>query len=97
MSDTVIEIPVGSIEYLYADIEGDVVLDAQPVAIGLGGAPNTTTWREAGWIGIAGTARTARVLLDGTLGVASYPIWVKVTDNPEVPIIHCGKLKIVNR
>lgn len=96
MSDTTIEIPLGSVEYLYADLEGDILLDGT-VEMALGGAPNDVTWESADWVGDVGMTRSARVLLDGTLAQGTYYLWARVTDTPEVPIIKCGKVKIVVR
>lgn len=29
------------------------------------------------------------------LAAGTYNVWVKVTDSPEVPVLHCGYLKVV--
>lgn len=96
MSDTTIEIPLGSVEYLYADLTGDILLDGT-VEMALGGAPDAVTWEPADWVGDVGMSRSARVLLDGSLAQGTYNVWARVTDTPEAPIIKCGRVKVVTR
>ena len=91
---TEVEIPEGSVEYLFADVTADQTLDAQPVEIGVGRTVDTAAWEAATWLGDAGTTRTARILLDGTLEVGKHLVFVRVTDNPEVPIVKAGVLRI---
>lgn len=96
MSDVTVEIPLGSVEYLYADITADVALDGS-IEIGIGGPPNEATWQTAAWVGDVDLSRSARVLLDGSLALGTYLMWARITDSPEIPIIKCGKVKIVVR
>lgn len=92
-----IEIPYGSREFLYADVTADVTLDAQVVEIGVGRTVTDATWLAAGWQGDAGTTRSARALLDGTLALGKWSVFVRITDNPEIPIIHAGVLRVISR
>lgn len=97
-------IPSGSVEFLtvLVDTGGVATLSSQPVAFALtavGYDPDgTTTWRSASWSGEAGTSRSAAILIGpGTshiIAEGKYEVWVKVTDNPESPIVHAGRLTI---
>ena len=85
----------GSKEYLYVDITADQALDDQPVEVAVTTArPAVDSWQAATWVGDVGTSRSARILLDGLLTVGAYTVWVRLTDNPEVPILNAGRLKI---
>jgi hypothetical protein len=101
-------IPSGSVEFLTAWIDSDsdgsegVTLSAQPVAIALqpiGSSPDEdTTWRTATWTGSPGTGRAAAILVGpGTthvIPVGHYDVWGTITDNPEIPLVYCGRLRI---
>jgi hypothetical protein len=89
-----VKVPIGSVEYLYVDIKTDRQLDSQAVEIALSVDLPPTVWLSAEWQGSAGTFRSARVLLDGTLAKGVYDIWARITDNPETPIIHAGRLRV---
>lgn len=91
---TEIEMEKGSIEYLYADVTSDIALDQQAVEIAIAPTVQTAVWLTAAWTGDAGNDRTCRVLLDGTLAAGKYMIFVKIHDNPEIPIIKAGSLKV---
>jgi hypothetical protein len=88
----------GSIEYLYADIRADRVLDTQAVAMCV--TPDTTpstasdAWRSAAWTGPVGKYRSARILVDGDLPRGLYNVFARITDMPEAPIIPVGKLRV---
>lgn len=85
----------GSVEYLYADIRTDRVLDQQSVVMNVSDTDDPgTTWRDAEWVGPPGKFRSARILIDGNLSEGVYYIFAKITDAPEVPIIPVGKLRI---
>jgi hypothetical protein len=97
-------IPSGSVEFLsvWVDTDGVATLSSQPVAIALtplrSDPDDDTTWRGASWAGSAATARSAAILIGpGTsheIDAGKYEVWVKVTDNPETPIVHAGRLTI---
>lgn len=59
---------------------------------------STTTWHTASWL--AGAATPTAKLLVGpnggavTLGVGGYQVWVKITDNPETPVLWSGPLVV---
>jgi hypothetical protein len=81
--------PRGAIEYVYAEIESDVVLDTEPVEISLDGL----TWVGATWLGLPGTTRVATALFDfGDYPRNTYKVRVRVTSLPEVPIIYVGEV-----
>lgn len=94
MSDTTIEVPQGTVEYLYADVVADRTLNSQPVEIGLGTTVTAATWDDAQWTGASGTSRSCRILLDGSQVAGRYAIFVRITDTPEIPIIKAGYLKV---
>lgn len=85
----------GSIEYLYADIRTDRIIDAQAVSMSISDSDDPTAWQTAEWVGRASKFRSARILLDGTLPEGLYNVFARITDNPEVPIIHVGRLRII--
>jgi hypothetical protein len=82
----------GSIEYLEVTVTCDFTLNTQPVEFSF----DQTVWRTATWQGSAGTTRTARLLLDSSNTPAgrSATIWVRITDDPEIPILDAGRLNI---
>lgn len=52
---------------------------------------NPTTWVPASWVTVTGVYY-ATVLIGpgsaiGALPVGQYQVWVKVTDNPEIPVL----------
>lgn len=55
--------------------------------------PTDADWVAADWV-----AGAARVLI-GAAGVVllpgTYTVWVRITDNPEVPVLQAGELVIV--
>lgn len=70
-----------------------VDLDAQPVYITF----DRAIYYTAEWVGDVGPTRTARLLMDDSnlpTGKTST-IYVRVTDNPEAPIIAAGKLNVL--
>lgn len=89
-----VKVPVGSVEYLYVDIKTDRLLDTQAIEVAFSVDLPPTLWHTASWQGDPGKFRSARVLLDGSLAKGVYDIWARVTDNPETPIIHAGRLRI---
>lgn len=89
MTDTERTILRGSVEYLDVVVTADVSLDAQAVAISF----DRTTWLTATWQGSAGQTRTASILgNDSNLPNLSGPVFIKVTDSPEVPVQRAGYL-----
>lgn len=58
-----------------------------------GAKPTSSDWQSASWIssGVAGILVGPGGL---TVAVGSYIGWVKVTDNPEIPVIPAGILEI---
>ena len=57
------------------------------------------TWNPGQWASttpLPGGAYTARCLVGPggaiTLTPATYTVWVKITDSPEIPVINCGQL-----
>lgn len=85
----------GSVEYLYADIRADHVLGTQAVEMSLSNDATPGPWVAAEWVGDPGKYAAARVLLDGTLTPGIYNVYVKISDQPEVPIIFAGRMRIV--
>lgn len=81
-------------EYLEVDVTASVPLgDSVTVAFSL---DRGATWLSAAWVGTEGLQRTAAHLLDTAgIGEDDYPVWVKLTDSPEVPIIKAGTISVV--
>jgi len=80
------------------DPTGDVVEFAFTA---VGGRPST--WYSGGWDGtqpIPGSnAYVAQVLIGPgssgpTLGAGRYTVWIRITDNPEQPVIQIGQLTV---
>jgi hypothetical protein len=98
----------GSVEWVSAWIDSaadggaGITLSAQVVAIAVQPAriepDEDTTWRTAAWAGTAGVARAARILIgpstSNVIPKGEYDIWSKLTDNPEIPEVHHGRLSI---
>lgn len=85
----------GSVEYLAVRVVADVTLaDDLPVALSFdrdSNDPAAATWHDAAWEGAAGTTRTASLLVnDAILGSKSARVFVRITDDPEVPIVQAG-------
>lgn len=82
----------GTVELLSVSVTADVTLDAQPVEISF----DRSTWLSATWIGTAGTTRSAQVLLDATNlpSVGNWPVFVRVTDDPEIPVMLAGGIRV---
>lgn len=90
----------GTIEYLDVVVTADVELTGDVDLSFDHGA----TWTAATWQGTAATTRTARILLDTTATddddaliwpKRSYPVWARLADTPEVPVISAGSLRVV--
>lgn len=84
----------GSTEYLRVTVTCDVQLTSQSVAFSF----DRSTWIPAEWEGSAGTTRTARALVSTSALPANRApsLYVRVTDNPEIPVIRVdGHLEIV--
>ena len=70
---------------------GDVVA----MAFTLNGA-SPASWNTASWTSGPGAGSYLAQILVGpgagglNLGAGSWTTWVKVTDNPEVPVFNCG-------
>lgn len=76
--------------------------DTVQMAVTAAGVDPTTEWATASWeteVTATGTKYYARIQVGpsstvGQLAVGNYEIWVKVTDNPEVPVAQVGRLAI---
>lgn len=81
-----------TVEYLKVEVEADVTLDTQPVYFSF---DNRATWLAAEWAGAVGQTRVARLLIDETnMPAHSTKVYVRVTDDPEAPVILAGALNI---
>jgi hypothetical protein len=96
-----LRIPVSSTEYLKVSVTADVTLSAQTVDIAVipaRGRPTAPDWKPAAWTGSPGTTRTAMLLIGpGTSNVVAlgeYDVWVRATDNPEIPTDPAGRLTV---
>lgn len=100
------EIPRGSVDYVSGPVTAadaatgaPIVLDTQVVKIALTQAGATHAWLPAGWVGTAGSTRTARTSTPVTFAGDEYPagqygVYVQVTDTAEIPIIRIGTIQV---
>lgn len=91
-----LNIPRGSVEYITATVTADVPL-TMPVELSLSRG-DTHTWLPATWEGAPGETRNVRTLnvvtFDDTYEASAYSVCVRLTDNPEMPVIDAGRLNI---
>lgn len=84
-------------EYLTVTVTADVDLD-QPVELATTAGhaqPADDDWVTATWIGEVAKVRQAQILLDDAdLEVGPWSVWLRVTDNPEIPVLRVGPLLI---
>lgn len=80
--------------YIWVPVIAPLDLSADPVSLAFKttGKPSGGDWHAAAW-----DDKAARILI-GPGGVAltagTYTVWVKVTDDPEIPVIPAGSLVI---
>lgn len=95
--------PRGTVEYVKAVVTADVTLtDSMTVELSLSTGNNnigyTHNWLTGAWDGTEATTRTARtgsaVTFDSTYPKGSYTLFVRLTDNPEVPLINAGQVRV---
>ena len=82
-------------------IGGNPTTDVVAMAFTTGADPQPGDWKTASWdttTALGSNQYLAQCLVGpgGTvqLAVGQYSIWVKVTDNPEIPILPAGQLGI---
>jgi len=60
--------------------------------------PAALDWKAASWE-TQGTSYFARCLVGPagvvTLAAGTYKMWVRVTDNPEIPVLEAGNVRVV--
>lgn len=99
---TDIKIPQTSKEYVSATVTADVTLNAQTVEIAIrAGTEAAFTWLPAQWLGSAGTTRQCRTTNPVDFTAVAYPktpyeVYVRVTDTPEIPLLHAGTLTVTS-
>jgi hypothetical protein len=93
--------PSISTEYARVRVTGDVTLSTQTVELAFmssrGTEPSSGDWRSATWLGTADTTRDAGVLVGPAglvLAAATWYVWFRVTDTPEIPARYAGTLVI---
>lgn len=74
--------------------------DTVQMAFMVAGTPGSADWKTASW---AADTQVNGVYLaqcligpggTGTLAIGSYTIWLKVVDNPEIPVLPVGGLTV---
>lgn len=64
----------------------------------IGATPTTGDWHTGSWDIAPGNNTYLAQVLVGPAGVAiakgTYQVWVKVTDNPEIPVVQTGTVTI---
>lgn len=79
------------------DPTGDVV---QAAFVAPGTNPAALDWKIASWETTNFGAHYARCLVGPGVGAAldlvagNYRMWVKITDNPEVPVLEAGGIRV---
>lgn len=63
------------------------------------GKPGTSDWNAGSWATDPGPEYLAQCLVGPgpggvVLQIGTYQIWVKITDNPEIPVLQAGQLVI---
>lgn len=98
---TDVRIPQGSKEYVSATVTADVTLNAQTVEVAIrdGSQGAAFVWLPAQWVGPSGTTRQCRTTSPVDFTAVAYPttpyeVYVRVTDSPEIPIVHAGTLLV---
>lgn len=88
-------IPAASTEYLHGLVTASVTLDTQAVEVAFVTPSNAfptdaTAWISAAWIGDPGTSRNWQILIGPSsttiLASGAYAVWVRVHDEPEIPV-----------
>lgn len=81
----------GTKEYLEVPVASDVELDGT-----IEFSFDRQTWLTAEWTGDPGTTRTAQVLVDddNLPAKSTSSVYVRFTDNPEIPLIKAGEITI---
>jgi hypothetical protein len=92
---TIIEWTHGTKEYVRAVLGADANLDASDVEIRV----LPLDWQEATWVGSVGETRELRstdVVDTAALSRSiMHSVFARFTDNPEVPIILLGRIRLV--
>jgi hypothetical protein len=96
LSTVYVQVPV------VATIDGvlyNPTADQVQMAFTLNGA-NPVTWNTASWTSGPGTGSYLAECLVGpsgtvTLATGTWSLWLKITDNPEIPVIDAGLLVII--
>lgn len=90
---TVRIIYTGTIEYLSGTVTANVTIGADVVAVSF----DRVTWYPAAWTGPTGTTQTWQLLLGALVPLPSTTnstVFVRVTDNPEAPVMNAGTLTV---
>lgn len=99
MTDTAIEavdewtIWRGTAEYRTLTVVSNVELDSQAVAVSWDRSEDG--WIDAEWLGDSGLSRRLRVFIDDDAmpSRSSADVFVRITDNPEIPLIKAGQAR----
>lgn len=93
-------IPSSSVEYVKSKVTGSytTLMPVQMAIVTAGSEPTSGDYVTAAWDGTDGDAYAKVLIGTGTtVGVKTeglYGVWVKITATPEIPVIHCGQLRI---
>jgi hypothetical protein len=97
---TDIRIPRDSVEFVKARVTADQTLsDSVGVELSLTPIGGVHTWLAGEWEGTEDTTRIARTSSEVTFSSANYAartyrVFLRLTDNPETPILDAGTLRI---
>jgi hypothetical protein len=88
--------PIGTKEYVKAEVTSDRSLSAQVVEVKVG---VLDAWRPGTWVGSAGLTRTVSttsVVDFASYTKGAYTVFVRFTDTPEIPIIDAGRIFVTS-
>lgn len=91
-----LRIPSSSIEYLSVPVTSSVSLSGLPVYVALippGSDPVSGDWKAASWSGSNATILIGPGQTIVPSANTTYIVWVKVTANPETPVMRAGVLQ----
>lgn len=90
-----LDLPTSTVEYVHVTITADADPTGDTVEMAFtAGIPAPADWHQAEWV--PDTTYDARILLGDTitLTAGTYTVWVRVTDNPEIPVLRAGYLRL---
>ncbi len=88
------------VSYAVSASEGGSAIDPTTLNVEMAftvGEPVTGDWKDADWETSSGVYLARCLVGPGgtiTLSDGSYSVWIRITDSPEMPVMHVGYLVI---